>query len=133
MCGTDLHIYHDTYKSYPPVSIGHEFSGIVVEAGEKVKHIRKGDRVTVLPSTAITCVICAYCTTGNYILCNDRRSLGSGIDGGFTKYVMAREDMIYKIPDHVTLEEAALTEPLACAVQAMEELTAIHAGDTVLY
>ncbi|MCY9665806.1 Zn-dependent alcohol dehydrogenase [Paenibacillus alginolyticus] len=132
ICGTDLHIYHDTYKSNPPVIIGHEFSGIVTDIGDKVKNIKKGDRVTVLPSTAITCGVCEFCKSGNYMFCNERKSLGSGTDGGFTKYVIAREDMVYRIPDHVTLEEAALTEPLACAVQATEELTTINVGDTVL-
>lgn len=132
ICGTDQHIYHGTYMSYPPVIIGHEFSGIVVEVGESITTTKVGDRVTVLPSTAVTCGNCEYCDRGNYMFCKERRSLGSGIDGAFAKYVVAREDMIYIVPDHVSLEEAALAEPLACAVQALEELTAIHAGDTVL-
>jgi len=132
ICGTDLHIYHDTYKSNPPVILGHEFSGIITEAGENVTRFQVGDRVTALPSTAVTCGDCEHCRTGNYMFCTKRKSLGSGVDGAFTKYVVVREDMVYKIPDHLTLEEAALTEPLACAVKAIEELTTIHVGDTVL-
>ncbi len=132
ICGTDLHIYHDSYKSNPPVILGHEFSGIVVEAGERVTRLKVGDRVTALPSTAVTCGSCEHCRTGNYMFCTERKSLGSGVNGAFTKYVAAREDMVYRIPDHLSLEEAALTEPLACAVKAIEELTPIHIGDTVL-
>ncbi len=132
ICGTDLHIYHDSYPNNPPLIIGHEFSGIVVEVGKDVKRTLIGDRVTVLPTTAVTCGICEYCKTGNYVFCKDRKSLGSGVDGGFTKYVIAREDMLYRIPEHVSLETAALTEPLACAVQAIEQLTSIQVGDTVL-
>lgn len=132
ICGTDQHIYHGTYSCNPPVILGHEFSGIVVETGSEVKDVKVGDRVTVLPSTGVTCGKCEHCRTGNYMFCSERRSLGSGIDGGFTKYVAVREDMVYKIPDHLSLEEAALTEPLACAVKAIEELTQIRVGDTVL-
>lgn len=132
ICGTDQHIYHGTYSCNPPVILGHEFSGIVVETGSGVSEIRAGDRVTVLPSTGVTCGRCEHCRTGNYMFCSERKSLGSGIDGGFTKYAVVREDMVYKIPDHLSLEEAALTEPLACAVKAIEELTQIRVGDTVL-
>jgi len=132
ICGTDQHIYHDTYKSDPPVILGHELSGVVVEAGEGTKRVRPGDRVTVLPSTAVTCGQCLHCRTGNYMFCAERKSMGSGVNGGFTRYAVVREDMAYVVPDHVSLEEAALTEPLACAVKAIEELTDIRAGDTVL-
>ncbi|MFM1653659.1 zinc-binding dehydrogenase [Brevibacillus sp. B_LB10_24] len=132
ICGTDLHIYHDTFKNYPPVIMGHEFSGIVSEVGDGVAKYKKGDRVTVLPSTAVTCGTCPYCKVGHYMFCPERRGMGHGVNGSFTKYVVVREDMVYKIPDSVTLEEAALAEPLACAVQAIEELTEIRVGDTVL-
>lgn len=132
ICGTDLHILHETFKNYPPVIMGHEFSGIVAEVGEDVDTVKVGDRVTVLGSTAVTCGSCDYCKTGYYMFCNDRRGMGHGADGSFTKYSIVREDMVYKVPDHVSLEEAALSEPLACAVQAIEEMTTIHVGDTVL-
>jgi len=132
ICGTDQHIYHGTYRCNPPVILGHEFSGVVAEVGEGVSRFRPGDRVTVLPSTGVTCGACEHCRTGNYMFCRERKSLGSGINGGFTKYVAVREDMAYRIPDRLSLEEAALTEPLACAVKALEELTPIRVGDTVL-
>lgn len=132
ICGTDLHIYHESFKSYPPVIIGHEFSGIVADTGENISKVKSGDRVAVLGSTAITCGTCHYCETGYYMFCSDRRGMGHGVDGSFTQYAVVREDMIYKIPDNVSLEEAALSEPLACAVQAIEELTNIQVGDTVL-
>ena len=132
ICGTDQHILHGTYACNPPVILGHEISGIVVETGGEVKDIRPGDRVTVLPSTGSLCGKCEHCRTGNYMFCPERKSIGSGLDGGFARYVAVREDMVYKIPDHLSLEEAALTEPLACAVKATEELVQIRVGDTVL-
>jgi len=132
ICGTDQHILHGTYACNPPVVLGHEISGVVAETGGDVKSVKPGDRVTVLPSTGVTCGRCEHCRTGNYMFCPERKSIGSGIDGGFAKVVAVREDMVYKIPDHLSLEEAALTEPLACAVKAIEELVHIRVGDTVL-
>ncbi|RST61735.1 Zn-dependent alcohol dehydrogenase [Siminovitchia terrae] len=132
ICGTDLHIYHDTFENSPPVVMGHEFSGIVTEIGESIHKVKVGDRVTVLGSTASTCGTCHYCKTGYYMFCSERRGMGISADGSFTKYAVVREDMIYTIPENVSLEEAALSEPLACAVQAVEELTPIQIGDTVL-
>ncbi|WP_042346983.1 zinc-dependent alcohol dehydrogenase [Bacillus massiliigorillae] len=132
ICGTDLHIYHDSYDYSPPVVLGHEFSGEVVESGKNVKHIRPGDYVMVLPSIAWTCKRCSFCKQGNYMFCSERRSLGSGVNGSFTEFVVVNEEMVYKVPSHLSLKEAALAEPLACAVQAVEELTEINAGDWAL-
>lgn len=132
ICGTDLHILHGTFKSYPPVILGHEFSGVVTQIGSSIEHVKIGDRVAILGSTAKICGKCSYCTSGNYAFCTERLGMGYGVNGGFTKYVCVREDMVYKLPDHVSLVEAALSEPLACAVQAIEELTTIQAGDIVL-
>lgn len=132
ICGTDLHILHDTFINYPPVVLGHEFSGVVTEVGPEVRKIKVGDRVTVLPSTAVICGRCSYCREGKYIFCSERRGMGFGVHGSFTKYVVVREDMVYPIPDHLSFEEAALAEPLACAVNALEELTCIQGGDVVL-
>lgn len=132
ICGTDLHIYHDTFNNEPPVILGHEFSGIVTEIGNDIKEVKVGDRVAVLGSNAETCGTCSYCKTGYYIFCPERKGMGIHVDGSFTKYVTCREDMVYKIPDKVSLKEAALFEPLACGVQAIEELTDIKVGDTVL-
>jgi L-iditol 2-dehydrogenase len=132
ICGTDLHVLHDTFKNYPPVILGHEFSGVIAEVGAAVSQVRVGDRVAVNPSTAVTCGTCVYCRQGYYMFCSIRRGMGHGVNGAFTKYAVVRDDQVHKLPDDVTLEEAALAEPLACAVQAVEELTDIHLGDTVL-
>lgn len=132
ICGTDLHIYHDTYDYNAPVVLGHEFSGEIVKIGSEVDNFQEGDKVTVLPSTGYTCRRCDYCKKGYYMLCPKRKSLGSGLNGGFTQFVSVREDMVYKLPNNVSMKEAALAEPLACTVQAIEELATIHIGDWVL-
>lgn len=132
ICGTDIHIYHDRFKYSPPVILGHEFSGIVTETGNNVKKIKSGDRVTVLGSTMVQCGVCEYCTRGYYVFCPERRGMGHGTNGAFTKYVVVREDMVYKLPESISLETGAMTEPFASAVQAIEEITAFNVGDIVL-
>lgn len=132
ICGTDLHIFHDTFRNYPPVVLGHECSGVVVELGKNVKKLSLGDRVTVLGSTQKTCGTCINCKTGYYMFCKTRRGMGHGVNGSFTKYLCIEEEVVYKLPDYVSLKEGALAEPLACAVQAIEELTDIKSGDVVL-
>lgn len=132
ICGTDIHVYHDRFRNYPPVILGHEFSGTVTEVGGEVRAVKPGDRVTVLGSTAITCGVCAWCRSGNYMFCPVRRGMGHGTHGAFTRTVMVREDQAYRLPDRVSLEEGALAEPFASAVQAIEEITSFHPGDTVL-
>ena len=119
VCGTDLHVLHDTFRNYPPVILGHECSGVVAEIGRSVSDVRVGERVTVLGATAVTCGACRYCRSGYFIFCRSRRGIGHGVNGAFTQYLVARPDQLYRIPSHFTMEEAALSEPFAEAVQAV--------------
>lgn len=132
VCGTDLHILHDTFRSYPPVILGHECSGTVVEVGRRVTGVARGERVTVLGATAVTCGQCAYCRSGYFIFCRSRRGIGHGVNGAFTRYLVVRPDQLYRIPDAFTLEEAALSEPFAAAVQAVTEIAQARRGETAL-
>jgi L-iditol 2-dehydrogenase len=132
ICGTDIHVYHDTFLNYPPVILGHEFSGMVVEVGSNIRRSKPGDRVAVLGSTMVQCGTCEYCIQGYYMFCPIRRGMGHGVNGGFTRYVVVREDMVFRVADSVSFEEAALAEPMAVAVQAVNEITGFSVGDTVL-
>jgi L-iditol 2-dehydrogenase len=132
VCGTDLHVMHDTFRNYPPVILGHEFAGTVVEIGREVRGVGIGDRVTVLGATAVTCGLCRYCREGRFIFCPARRGMGHGVNGAFARYVVVRPDQLYRIPDQFTLEEAALSEPFAAAVQAVTEVTQVRIGETAL-
>ena len=132
VCGTDLHVLHDTFRNYPPVILGHECAGTVVEAGRLVERVAVGDRVTILGATAVTCGACPFCLSGHFIFCKSRRGMGHGVNGGFARYVVVRPDQLYRIPDGFTLEEAALSEPFAAAVQAVTEVTRVRGGETAL-
>ncbi len=132
VCGTDLHVYEDTFRNYPPVILGHEFSGRVVEAGKNVNHVTMGDPVAVLPASAVVCGSCVFCRTGHFMFCSERRGMGHGTNGAFAEYAVVRKDQAYKVPPDLTLAEAALSEPFAAAVQAVAEITNVRLGDVVL-
>src|SRR5215472_2263445 len=132
VCGTDLHVLYDTFPNYPPVILGHEFSGVAVEVGRGVTRVTVGDRVAVFPASAVICGRCPYCRSGNFLFCPIRRGMGHGVHGAFARYAVVREDQVYKLPEGFTLEEAALTEPFAAATHAVCEISRPQAGDVVL-
>jgi L-iditol 2-dehydrogenase len=132
ICGTDLHVYHDRFRNFPPVILGHEFSGVVVDRGSGVRRIGIGDRVTVLPASAVTCGACYYCRQGKFMFCPDRRGMGHGVNGAFTRYAVVRQDQVYRVPAKIPLDVAAMCEPFAAAVHAVAETARPAGGDVVL-
>ena len=131
ICGTDIHIKNEEYTSNPPVILGHEFCGTVVETGEKVTRFKIGDKVTA-ENVCIHCDECYACRTGHESICLDRGAQGYTINGGFTEYIVCEEKNIYKLPENISLEEGALFEPLVCATHAVLDQTQIIPGDLVL-
>ncbi len=132
VCGTDLHVVHDTYRNYPPVILGHEAAGVVVEVGREVQSVAIGDAVTILGATSVTCGKCTYCRSGHFMFCKTRRGMGHGVNGAFARSLVVRPDQLYRIPAGFALDEAALTEPFAAALQAVTELGQAQLGDTAL-
>lgn len=131
ICGTDLHIIHDEYPYSPPVAMGHEYSGTITEIGPGVEGFQVGDRVVSL-TAVVTCGSCHYCNQGLLMLCDQRKSIGSGVHGAFAEFIVVPAKSAYKIPESVSLDEAALTEPLACAVRCIMERGRVNSGEFVL-
>ena len=133
VCGSDLHIYHDeiAIAIKPPVIMGHEFSGVITELGSGVEGLSVGDRVT-CETTARSCGVCLQCRMGHYNMCADRDVLGYAFDGCFARYCVVNQHQVHPLPANVGFEAGALTEPLACCVHAVLELTTISAGDLVV-
>lgn len=128
ICGTDLHIYKDEFKTVPPVVLGHEISGEVVAIGAGVHDVELGSRVT-SETYFYTCGVCRYCRTGHPNLCLYRKSIGSGVNGGFTNYVIVPAKNIHRLPDNVDFQAGALTEPLACVVHGVLTHRTVNPGD----
>ena len=132
ICGTDLHIYQDEFKVRPPVVLGHEISGSIVEVGEAVpEKFKIGLRVTT-ETYYQTCGTCMYCRQGHRNLCLNRLSIGSGVNGGFTQYLVVPATNVHPLPDNVDFESGALTEPLACVVHGVLSSRSITAGDVAV-
>lgn len=119
ICGSDLHIYKEVFDIPEGLVPGHEFSGIISEIGQGVADFKVGERVTA-EHTFSVCEKCEACRRGSYQLCKDRVSIGFNVNGGFAEYVIASSKYVHKLPDNITLEEGAMTEPLACALHAVE-------------
>ena len=132
VCGTDLHIFKSEYIINPPVILGHEMCGEIVEIGPGVGRFKLGDLVTVNPSAGKTCGHCRYCQVGAPFFCIDRAALGSGMNGGFAKYCCVRQEVVFPIPENLDSQTGALCEPFACSLQAVAELTLIEPGDIVV-
>lgn len=131
ICGTDIHIVKDEYPSNYPVIMGHEYSGIVEEAGAEVTDFKPGDRVVSL-TAVVTCGHCRYCHEGLLMLCENRLSIGSGVNGAFAEKLVVPAHLAFKIPEGISLDEAALCEPLACVIRGVVERATVKAGDYVL-
>ncbi|GAF11326.1 galactitol-1-phosphate 5-dehydrogenase [Bacillus sp. JCM 19046] len=130
VCGSDIHTYEGHYKVGVPVTLGHEFAGDVVEVGPDVRTVKVGDRVT-SETTFYVCGECQYCQSKDYNLCNHRKGLGTQQDGGFTNYLIAREESVHILPEHVDYRSAAMTEPLACTHHAVDK-TMVNKGDLAI-
>ena len=131
ICGSDLKIYNDDHPYYPPVILGHEFSGVIVDIGPGVEGWKKGERV-VSEVHGLVCGRCRYCLSGEKHVCPSKRALGWGIDGGFAEYVNVPSWLLHRIPDGVSFEEAALMEPLAVAVHGILERAKVEPEDRVV-
>lgn len=132
ICGSDIHTFKGEYKNpKTPVTLGHEFSGEVIEVGPEVTKFLVGDRVT-SETTFETCGECIYCQEKDYNLCAHRKGIGTQVNGSFAPYVVSREESCHHLPENVTFQAAALTEPLACCVHAALEKTTVTSEDMVL-
>jgi L-iditol 2-dehydrogenase len=131
ICGTDLHIWDDEFPSEPPVTMGHEVSGIVREVGEGVEGWSPGDGV-VSETYFSTCGECEWCTSGRKNLCAQRRSIGSREDGAFAPRLLVPAANLHRIPEWLDGHAASLAEPLACVCHCLLDPVVVQEGDRVL-
>lgn len=123
ICGTDKALYNGlpgSADAVPPIVLGHENSGVVAEVGQDVVGFKVGDRVSVDPN--IYCHKCFFCRTSRPELCEHLDAVGVTRDGGFAEYFTAPEEVVYHVPDNVSLEAAAVIEPISCAEHGVDLL-----------
>ncbi|MGN6554876.1 MAG: galactitol-1-phosphate 5-dehydrogenase [Verrucomicrobiota bacterium] len=122
ICGSDVHgLDGSTGRRRPPLIMGHEAAGVIAEVGSGVHHWQAGDRVTF--DSTIHCGRCEYCRRGQVNLCEQRRVLGVSCaeysqPGAFAEFVVVPEHILYRLPDALSFEHAALIEPFTVAFHA---------------
>lgn len=134
ICGSDVHYWQrgriGDFILRSPIVLGHESSGTIVKCGSLVKNVEVGDRVAIEPG--VPCRHCNYCRDGAYNLCSDTIFAATPPwDGTLQKYYSVASDFCYKIPEHMDLEEGAMVEPTAVAVQICK-VAEVKANQTVL-
>ena len=130
ICGTDLHFYKGEWKVDMPIIPGHEFSGVIAEVGENVDGFKIGEHVVAEPN--ITCGSCYFCLMSERnFFCENLKAVGVTVNGAFAEYLKIKDRNLYRIPENLSFEEAALIEPLACCIRGLDNV-GIKAGESVL-
>ena len=123
VCGSDIHGYDgSTGRRIPPLVMGHEAAGVIERAGRRVDGFAAGDRVTF--DSMVSCGACDFCRRGQINLCDNRMVLGVSCGdyrrhGAFAEYVSVPARILYKLPENLPFERAALTEAVSIAVHAV--------------
>jgi L-iditol 2-dehydrogenase len=135
ICGSDIHgIDGSSGRRIPPLIMGHEAAGVIDAVGSAVKNWKAGDRVTF--DSTVSCGTCHFCRRGQVNLCENRQVLGVSCgdyrrNGAFAEFVSVPENILYRLPDNVPFEHAAMIEPISIAVHALR-LTPVTMGDTAV-
>ncbi len=118
VCGSDIHVYHGLhpYTGYPVIQ-GHEIGGVVAAVGANVTHVQVGDKITFMPQ--VTCGECYPCQHGQYHICESLKVMGFQTDGAAQEYFALPADMVLKLPENISLDQAAMIEPIAVTVHAL--------------
>lgn len=132
VCGTDVHIYEGDKGAAavtPPTILGHEFAGVVAQAGSAVTNCRVGDRVCIDPNCY--CGSCEACRNGVAHYCSHMIGYGTTVDGGFAEYCAVNQRQVYPLGPHTTFEQGAMAEPAACCLHGID-LCNIRPGHQVV-
>jgi 2-desacetyl-2-hydroxyethyl bacteriochlorophyllide A dehydrogenase len=131
ICGTDLHIMDGEFAPAFPIVPGHEFAGEIVAVGSAVTGYSAGDRVAVDPS--LYCGYCYYCKRARGNQCENWGAIGVTVSGGAAEFVAAPMANLFRLPTHLTARDAALVEPLSCAVRGFDVLPRTLADNYLIY
>lgn len=135
VCGTDLHIIAGEFAcdKTRPITLGHEFSGVVKAIGAAVTVVKVGDKVSVDPNHG--CGKCLHCLNGNVHFCEAgglNSTVGIYRHGGWAQYCLVPEAQVHKLPHKISLQQGALCEPLSCLAHGWDRLSPMHVGQKIL-
>jgi L-iditol 2-dehydrogenase len=135
ICGSDVHGYDGSSgRRIPPIVMGHEAAGTVAAIGSSVEGLSEGDRVTF--DSTVYCGACEFCALGQINLCNNRQVIGVSCGdyrrhGAFAEFVVVPQRIVYRLPDSISFEEAAMLEAVSVALHAVR-VAQLSGGETAL-
>ncbi len=131
VCGTDQHVFQGEFvgRVHYPTVLGHEFSAVVEAVGEGVEEFAPGDHVAVDP--IVPCMRCVACINGRLSACRHLKLLGIDLPGGFAQRVVAQAHSCFKLPEGLSLHDAALTELFSIGIHATRR-AGVEPGDVVV-
>jgi len=129
ICGTDIPIFKGIRKVDYPLIPGHEFSGVIVEKGNKVTQFQIGDKV--ISGLVVSCGKCNYCKEGLESLCDNIWEIGIHRNGAFAEYVKVPERVLHKMPKNLDFDDGASIDPIASAYRPVKKAM-IHSDDVVV-
>lgn len=118
LCRTDVFMADGVINGNDTVILGHEFAGVIEDAGAEAAGLSKGDRVTVMP--VIPCGQCGFCNAGAKHNCQNTTMLGINHDGAFAEYIRVPANTVYKLPENLSFKHGAYSEPVAAALSVMK-------------
>jgi len=130
VCGSDINRIAEDVPKWNSIVIGHEFSGTVVETGDKIHSVSKGERVSAAP--LMPCHTCDQCKQGLFSLCSNYSFIGSRVQGAMAEYVAVPESNIIKIPDSLSFEDAAFLEPVTVCLHPIITLGNLLGKDVLI-
>lgn len=131
VCGTDVHIFGGDKGAADnpfPIVLGHEFSGVVAQAGPGAEEYEPGTKVSIDPN--VLCGTCYYCQRGIGHFCQKMTGIGTTVDGGFAQYCVVPKQAAYRLQEELSFAEGAMAEPLACCLHGID-MCEIRPGSTV--
>lgn len=131
VCGSDIHVYHGLhpYTGYPVVQ-GHEVSGVIMQVGAQVKDLAVGDRAVFMPQ--VTCGECYPCRHGMYHICDNLKVMGFQTGGAAQEYFAVNAAMVLNVPESISLDQAAMVEPVSVAVHALRRYGEVRGRKVVV-
>jgi L-iditol 2-dehydrogenase len=131
ICGSDIHAYYGKHPTvFLPIIQGHEFSAEVAELGSDVSNFNIGERVTVRPQ--LVCKTCYHCQHGHENICHKLKVIGCQVPGAAQEYLAVKQEIVVKIPQDFSFDDAAMIEPVAVGVAAVRSFTTDVKGKNVL-
>lgn len=132
ICGTDIHIIDEEYQHTVPITLGHEFTGTIVDMGSDVQGFALGQQI-IVNNIARSCGTCHYCRKGDAVHCSSKASIGVNLDGGMAEYAIVPADVAIPVPANMKGSDIlAICEPLSCCIRAVLEMSTVKAGDVVV-